>query len=373
MIKLPEIRKELKMKHKEWCEKNVKIFLEIICNITGDEVLQEALNNFDKLILGEINDSKIVKFKGYDLEKKIDFEVINRINDKLKKENKEKIINEYNNALKILKYDCFKIKEKIKIEDLKKKIKDLNKKIDTLNDLKGKKRCEFFSSIFNYDEFSKENKEWNRHELLVELGITVCPYCNRQYITSYKKDELKKTTADLDHFYPKSFYPYLGLNIYNFIPSCQICNRNFKKAQKMEEAIYPYKEEFGSEGRFIINLKNNSVIIPRVESDFSVSIVSKNKKIKKSIGIFKLKEVYENSHNKYIIDMLKNFEEYPEAHLKSIGELFLIDKNNESVVNEKIENELKEILKRPYKFKIDNQEPLFKLTEDILEEFGIKL
>ncbi|TCL67476.1 hypothetical protein EV196_10232 [Mariniflexile fucanivorans] len=29
---------------------------------------------------------------------------------------------------------------------------------------------------------------------------------------------------ELDHYYPKSLYPYFGVSFYNLIPSCQSCN-----------------------------------------------------------------------------------------------------------------------------------------------------
>lgn len=71
--------------------------------------------------------------------------------------------------------------------------------------------------------------------------VKVCPYCNRQYITSYEsKDGTEKTTADVDHYYPQSAYPYLQMNIYNMIPSCNICNSK-AKGPKDERHLNPYK------------------------------------------------------------------------------------------------------------------------------------
>ena len=58
------------------------------------------------------------------------------------------------------------------------------------------------NQLFCYKKLYEEGK-WSRHKLLSLMGIEVCPYCQRNYISSYGK----KTTADLDHFYPKSLYP----------------------------------------------------------------------------------------------------------------------------------------------------------------------
>ena len=63
------------------------------------------------------------------------------------------------------------------------------------------------NQLFCYKKLYKEGK-WSRHKLLSLMGIEVCPYCQRNYISSYGK----KTTADLDHFYPKSLYPFLAFS-----------------------------------------------------------------------------------------------------------------------------------------------------------------
>lgn len=40
-----------------------------------------------------------------------------------------------------------------------------------------------------------------RHKIITSSNITVCPYCNRQYISWFHyENNYKKTTADLDHF-----------------------------------------------------------------------------------------------------------------------------------------------------------------------------
>jgi len=101
--------------------------------------------------------------------------------------------------------------------------------------------------ILNYDGFNvggllSGGKIWNRHIFITSLGIKVCPYCNRQYITSYENDEAEsKTTADADHYYPKAQYPILQMNIFNLVPSCNVCNSKMKGAS-MRRHLYPYED-----------------------------------------------------------------------------------------------------------------------------------
>jgi hypothetical protein len=54
-------------------------------------------------------------------------------------------------------------------------------------------------------------------------GIHVCPYCDSRL---EKKQNVR--ICHLDHFFPKSVYPFLALHPYNLFPSCSNCNSHFK-------------------------------------------------------------------------------------------------------------------------------------------------
>lgn len=80
--------------------------------------------------------------------------------------------------------------------------------------------------IFSY-EFMPEQV---RKELVARLDITVCPYCNKQYIQSfYDHKGYYRYLGDLDHFIPKSYMQLFSLSIWNFVPCCKSCNQMFKK------------------------------------------------------------------------------------------------------------------------------------------------
>ena len=233
------------------------------------------------------------------------------------------------------------------------------------------------NQLFCYKKLQTGNKDWNRHKLLSLIGIEICPYCQRNYISSYEENNDEKTTADLDHFYPKSLYPFLALSLYNFIPSCQICNSRFKGNKDTRDSVYLYEEGFGELG---VKFKTSEEVIVKIleegYSDFSVKINyeslkdEKNKeKVKKSIKNLRLDKVYEKSHNQYIQNLLYNIEKYPENYLENCVEIF------ESDVDKKkqLEEYFKDIVKEPYRKRIENGEPLAKLTKDVLEEFDIKI
>ena len=182
------------------------------------------------------------------------------------------------------------------------------------------------NQLFCYKKLQTGNKDWNRHKLLSLIGIEICPYCQRNYISSYEENNDEKTTADLDHFYPKSLYPFLALSLYNFIPSCQICNSRFKGNKDTRDSVYLYEEGFDELGvKFRTSKEVISEILGERYSDFYVKIDYENlknkedgEKVKNSIENLGLDRVYKKSHNQYIQNLLYNIEKYPEIIWKIV-------------------------------------------------------
>lgn len=233
--------------------------------------------------------------------------------------------------------------------------------------------------LFSYDKFPNHTGEWNRHKLLSLMEIEVCPYCQRNYISSFEENDDKRTTADLDHFYPKSLYPFLALSLYNFIPSCQICNSRFKGSKDTYNSVYPYEESFDDLGaKFKTSKEIIYEILGEKDANFFVEIDYKNlknkdrEKVEKSIKHLGLDKVYKKSHNQYIKDLLDNIEKYPKNYLESCVEIFDEYCKNKNK-KEKIIKYFIDIVKEPCRKRIENGEPLAKLTKDILDEFKIKI
>lgn len=88
----------------------------------------------------------------------------------------------------------------------------------------GKKPLEFHKLVvkaLGYD--------WVRNNLYPEfaqrLGIKTCVYCNAQYGVTVKKHTGQYTSSyEIDHFMPKSEFPYLATSFFNLQPSCGHCN-----------------------------------------------------------------------------------------------------------------------------------------------------
>jgi len=89
---------------------------------------------------------------------------------------------------------------------------------------------------FNYDDFLK-SKQNLRAEILSNINITVCPYCNRQYVDFYAHEGKVKSIAQIDHLLPASVFPLYALSLMNFTPSCYHCNCSIKK-----DRLFPWKK-----------------------------------------------------------------------------------------------------------------------------------
>lgn len=104
---------------------------------------------------------------------------------------------------------------------------DVNKKIPN-------KKQEFYKSIvyaMKYDDL----REAESIPYLKNSGIKTCVYCNSQFAIvvenryydpkKRKKVKSRRALLELDHFYPKSRYPFLCTSFFNLYPVCSNCNK----------------------------------------------------------------------------------------------------------------------------------------------------
>lgn len=208
-----------------------------------------------------------------------------------------------------------------------------------------------------------------RTELMMSLDVVSCPYCNRLFVTSLKRRKDKcQSTADLDHFYNKEIFPLFALSLFNFVPSCHVCNSNIKSTN-WADAIYPFEEEFGDNGKFVVDkksMKNDDYIkfLTSTNTDYDLSLkieVSGDEEIQKKINnsknLFAIDEIYKN-HTKYAKEVLaKKHYFYNEDYLKSIC----------ATLGANISDDVFNLILFGYRMnENDNKRPLSKLTYDLL-------
>ena len=216
---------------------------------------------------------------------------------------------------------------------------------------------QLLTAIFINTEYPKMDNT----KFLKRLDIDTCPYCNRNYIYSLSKSS--KIKPELDHFYPKSKYPFLGLSFYNLIPSCQTCNGYGAKHE-----FDPFVE--GLKSPYLINdtdflftylLKRLDYLSP-LEGNSSVSIRFK-KKVAGNNKILKLTKLY-NKHGDHILELIVkaklNYSDDYREYLSSYNGLTFTDTEIDRLLIGNYTS-LSELHKRPFS----------KLYRDIALELGL--
>ena len=223
------------------------------------------------------------------------------------------------------------------------------------------------SLAFNYQSLSKRAII---RKLLESLDSKVCPYCNRQYVVV---TAAKGPRPQLDHFFPKSKYPYLAVSLWNLIPCCACCNQCKSSLDTFSKKIlYPYDEEFGDRTVFSTNPAKGSGFYENVKGltdKFTIEIKRQDGSVldeaeKEQIETMRLHELYEQ-HKDYVMDIRRN-----EALLTDD---FFTDMNSKFPTLFPDPRHMKDALFMSLlSSELLGKRPLSKLTRDILQQDGFE-
>lgn len=215
-----------------------------------------------------------------------------------------------------------------------------------------KKLYESFAS--SSGNFKTGGEKYNAFELVKLLEITVCPYCNRNFI--YNAD--KKRTSELDHFFDKDTYPILAVSFYNLIPSCKTCNQTFKGSKEI--SVNPY--DMTTNLKFGFKIKNADFY--HSEKGFELDFEDIKQKLDKNFTVLGLEDLY-NNHKDIVLDLIQKSVVYNDSYVEELFSTYegTFFKNKEDVLRLITSNYIteEELEKRP----------LAKLTKDISEELGL--
>lgn len=163
-----------------------------------------------------------------------------------------------------------------------------------------------------------------------KLEIRSCYYCEMSYVNSYSVLEKKgrsvviKRQFDLDHFLPKAKCPCVGLSLYNFVPSCQVCNSRIK-SNKMPNVTFDEYEQI-SPTSSIAKFDDNIIVrlVMRPTGKYLLSgryiYLRARRPYRQYVDFFKLNERY--SFHKPEAERLKSLKaRYPKSNVKKIAKL----------------------------------------------------
>ena len=216
----------------------------------------------------------------------------------------------------------------------------------------------------------------DKKELVRITGVTVCPYCNRNFINVTEE----ANTSQLDHFFPKNEYPLLALCFYNLIPSCYGCN-NKKSTSKFY--ISPYDESITDIDellKFSLNIKSADFINNSESIDIIIKDDISEEELKQLESKDKLSVRQKLLKDKYVIDTRSLYK----LHTDVVQELLW----KQEVYSNSYKIKLEEILatsdKKFSKYEIDRmivgyytdkenygKRPLSKMVTDISKEIGL--
>lgn len=228
-----------------------------------------------------------------------------------------------------------------------------------VNSLKRNRPSGFDFMKKRYKSFVSEKKHYNNANLVDDLGIEVCPYCNRNFIrtTIIGKKRMLKATSQLDHFFDKATHPYFALCLFNLIPVCSSCNhskldKEFKKS--------PFEIEDVDKG-FIFSLEYAKADYTKPDA-FKVITTTPDNVLRDQKEILGLETLY-SKHNDIGHELFLKQHIYSEDRImelcESFPELFTSP------------NEVRQLILGNYIDKKDvGKRPLAKMTRDIMMQLG---
>jgi hypothetical protein len=303
---------------------------------------------------------------------------------KLKGNQKEviKYLSDETNYKKLINASIDEMKDIVKYFD---SIKDIFwKKIKIKNGKTKNVPSDFAKLIIErlgYERFRDDGEKMI--QFLNYLNIKSCPYCNSQYILTIdgkkigkdgpKDKTYKKALFQLDHFFPKSHYPYLCVSFYNLIPCCSYCN-NLKSSRDTtkEPTIHPYFDDYDEICEFkgdpesailsILNGKKN----PKINISIKADEKSENyKKASNHNEDFNVEALYQN-HKDVVNELYWKSIFYNETRKTELIDFFKVKGISIS------EEEINRFITGNYTNKEDIlKRPLSKLTKDIAKELGL--
>lgn len=182
--------------------------------------------------------------------------------------------------------------------------------------------------VFNYangfdGEIADFFAKWSE-----KLEIRSCYYCEMAYVNSYsvlkKGGVAKKRQFDLDHFLPKAKCPCVGLSLYNFVPSCQVCNSRIKLKSMPNVTCDEYEQisPTSKAAKFDENITVRLVMRPTGKYLLAGRYIylRARRPYRQYVDFFKLNERY--SFHKPEAERLKNLKaRYPKSNIKKIAKL----------------------------------------------------
>lgn len=229
-------------------------------------------------------------------------------------------------------------------------------------------------SNYGYDSSTFPSKE-----ILEDVNISVCPYCNRNFIRYIEVGQnaqgvTKSVKAELDHFYPRSLFPYLAISRHNLVPCCHDCNGQSGKHDKDTRKLmvvnpYTLNSSYGMSFKMKIKSGTKFLNLDTCAEGIEIDLdTTANPDLDNNASIFHLKTIY-NTHTDYAAEV------YYKYALRLNGTYLKATK--ETLKKRKMQLTTNDIRRLQLGFYTDekdfNRRPLSKFLADIAKQYGLLL
>lgn len=234
---------------------------------------------------------------------------------------------------------------------------------------KYRRRLRTLTCVFDYDG-KLGGSESKSYWLAEHIGHNTCTYCNRQYTftVSGKNNKERITRPAFDHWFPKSRFPLLSLNLYNLIPSCSICNSGAKgdKVFHLTQYVHPYEhEDDDPKFKFVPAIADKGKKLWHVVLDRDKVA---HPEVDNTIMAFELDRIYDMHGSLEVKEMMDFAQAYSKTYLQQIYNQMSKDLGAAGFRQEDVYRMLFGAESIPSKY-LDR--PLSKMKHDILEYLGI--
>ena len=167
------------------------------------------------------------------------------------------------------------------------------------------------------------------------LDIHTCHYCDMAYVNPFTLQTGKKAQFDLDHVLQKARCPIVALSLFNFVPSCQMCNGSRVKGQRelysdanIRKKLSPTNEQYDFEGKVTIEIVNkkgecSTIGFEKRMDDYEIKFNTHlDSDYDEEVNAFYLKERYDY-HKCEALRLLDLKERYPDARIMELARMIL--------------------------------------------------
>ena len=166
--------------------------------------------------------------------------------------------------------------------------------------------------------------------------VKYCPYCNADTIYAVKicGRRVLPSASALDHFMPRSHFPYFGISLCNLVPSCTRCNSSLKgdSVVTFADAPHPYRDNVYGNFRFYVTAHSITSIGQDCDFDIFVKyrggMAQQNKAKHLFDDVLHIGDVYDQLFKRETLDIIKKLRLLTKPYIKGVFSGLLSSNND---------------------------------------------